>query len=206
MQFLSFMVGGSWCFCSKTEPDCITIFHLMWRQFNGVAVIIPSKASNYITVQMQTRLPSYTWRWPNLDSWKGKCFSVFNNGKIGDNERWKKLGFFATSHRVSWEFPLCARLCSGDVAWMGSQHWGFKRKQQPELLSVWKPRLRCSVSSAIVLVIVNLGHLPGGISHSSNKFHKTNHKVLHCWLPLIEFWAHKHISKCLTARYGLSDD
>lgn len=117
--------------------------------------------------------------------------------------------FFAASHRVSWEFPLCASVCSGDVAWMGSQHLGFKRKQQPELLSVWKPRLRCSVSSAIVLVIVNQGHLPGGISHSSNKFHKTNHKVLHCRLPLIEFWAHKHISKCLTcntAMYRLSDD
>lgn len=105
--------------------------------------------------------------------------------------------FFSTSHCVSWEFPLCVSLCSGDVAWMGSQHLGFKRKQQPELLSVWKPRLRCSVSSAIVLVIVNLGHLPGGISHSSNKFHKTNHKVLHRRLPLIEFWAHKHISSVL---------
>ena len=88
---------------------------------------------------------------------------------------------------------------------MGSQHLGFKRKQQPELLCVWKPRLRCSVSSAIVLVIVNLGHLPGGISHSSNKLHKANHKVLHCRLPLIEFRAHKHISKYLTARSKLSD-
>lgn len=32
------------------------------------------------------------------------------------------------------------------------------------------PRLRCCLSGAIVLVIVNPRHLPGGISHSSNKF------------------------------------
>lgn len=146
------------------------------------------------------------WVQPNLDTEKGKRFLVFHNGKIVDNERWKKLLFCSISHCVGWEFPLCVSLRLGDVAWMGSQHLGFKRKQQPELLSVWKPRLRCSVSSAIVLVIVNLGHLPGGISHSSNKFHKTNHKVPRCSLPLIEFWAHKHISKCLTAWYGLSDD
>lgn len=61
------------------------------------------------------------------------------------------------------------------------------------------PRLRCYVSSAIVLVIVNLRHLPGGISHSSNKFHKTNHRELHWWLPLIQCRAHAHIPKCLTA-------
>lgn len=41
------------------------------------------------------------------------------------------------------------------------------------------PRLQCYVASAIVLVIVNLRHLPGGISHSSNKFHTTNHRERH---------------------------
>lgn len=61
------------------------------------------------------------------------------------------------------------------------------------------PRLRCRVSSAIVLVIVNPRHLPGGISHSSNKFHKTNHRALHWWLPLIQFPAHAHVSECLTS-------
>lgn len=61
------------------------------------------------------------------------------------------------------------------------------------------PRLRCSVSSAIVLVIVNPRHLPGGISHSSNKFHKTNHRALHWWLPLIQFHAHARASECFTS-------
>lgn len=61
------------------------------------------------------------------------------------------------------------------------------------------PRLRCCVSSAIVLVIVNPRHLPGGISHSSNKFYKTNRRELHWWLPFIHSRAHAHISKCLTS-------
>lgn len=102
---------------------------------------------------------------------------------------------------------LTVRVCAFIFVGMGVLHERVQKKNSspestptPPQRSVWEPRLRRSVSSAIVLVIVNLGHLPGGISHSSNKVHKTNHKVLRCWLPLIEFWAHKHISKCLTAR------
>lgn len=116
------------------------------------------------------------------------------------------LPFFFNKSLCQLRIPfVCVSLHLGDVAWTGSQHLGFKRKQ-PEPLSGWTPRLQRSVSSAIVLVIVNLGHLPGGISNSPNKFHKTNHKVLRCWLPLIEFWAHKHISKCLPAWHSLYDD
>lgn len=174
MLFLVFVATVSWVYGDRylmlliVVPDCIMFFHLC------------------VYMNMATVL--------HVDTDKGKhfCFSQWKK----NNERWMKLLFFGGVF-FGWEFPLCVSLRLGDVTWMGSQHLGFKRKQQPELLSVWKSRL--------VLVIVNLGHLPGGISHSSNKFHKTNHKVLHCWLPLIEYWAHKHISKCLTAQYRLSD-
>lgn len=61
--------------------------------------------------------------------------------------------------------------------------WGGKWHERAVSIQGLKesnsPRLRCCVSSAIVLVIVNPRHLPGGISHSSNKFHKTNHRALH---------------------------
>lgn len=43
--------------------------------------------------------------------------------------------------------------------------------QKKTAVGLEKPRLRCSVSSAVVLVIVNAGHSPGGISQPSNKSH-----------------------------------
>lgn len=197
-----FALFSVWCFCSKIVLDCIS-FNLKGvdSSINLLSNSYWGKILQYFTgcfcVHVKARLKFYTRQCCGLYLAKNICFKKM--GKLGTMSDERQC-FFQQQATVSVENFLCVRLCSGDAAWMGSQHLGFKRKQQPELLSVWKPRLPCSVSSAIVLVIVNLGHLPGGISHSSNKFHKENHKVFCCWLPFIEFWAHKHTSKYLKTK------
>ena len=165
------MVGGTRCFCSLFST---------WL-LNGIVVIIPLKP---VAVQMQTWLLFHTRPRPNLDNLR----KGINCGQYDNIYITMCCCYYSNKSRCQLRisFVHVPALCGTSHEWAVSIS-GSKEKQQPELLPVWKPRLRCSVSSAIVLVIVNLGHLPGGISHSSNKFHKTNHKVLHCWLPLIEF-------------------
>lgn len=145
-----------------------------------------------------------------LDAEKWKHFWVFNNGNIGNNRWWKTVVILFSPKSVTSSVQSFLYVwASVHEGWRLNGQSAFRAqrgKQQPELLFVWKPRLPSSVSSAIVLVIVNLGHLPAGISHSSNKFHKANHKVLYCWLPLIELWAQKQISKYLGALEKLTNE